>query len=536
MIKKLFLGIPKRILLVNILFTIIWGLMNAYLTTALAQITAVNIDEAKYLQAAFFFVIYIVLWEAVEFVCDACAGIQNAHVRNESFRTYYKKIYLTKPETLQHENTGYVAGILTQLIQQKETVLFDWLVAGISIVYVIYLAIYISMYSIWFTVLILVLTAIGLLIRLVCSKKIESPFREMTSVRGEQSRIFMDGINNIQTVQKLRALDFILKKNEALGRNNLRKTRKFIIGNEIGFTLYKGINYMLCPIGMFLALAVYRQNPEFPVVQFLSYLTIVTVQLVHNIRSIAAFIKDYGTFVTTQKEMDKLVADSSAKYTQTSIGSDFSEIALKEVAYRYQFEQNTATIRIDDFRISKGDFICITGESGQGKTTLLKLLSGMLETTGNLFVDGKETDQNIDAVYIAQDTEMLDMTLKENLSLGSEHISDNEMKKMLYEVGLGEWFENQKEGLNTLLGERGVFVSTGQRQRLNLIRGLLIDKEIYFLDEPTSNVDEKTEEKMIELIQEKLKGKTVIIVTHKEKISEICNERYLFENNCLRKL
>lgn len=534
MLKKLFIGIPKWMLVVNVIFTMVWGIMNAYLTTALAKVTAVNISGKEYQKAAFFFLIYIIVWEVVEFVCDSCDGIQNAYVRNASYKTYYRKIYLTKPETLQHENTGYIAGILTQLIQQKESLMFSLLLACISIIYIIYLTIYIGIYSVWFSVMVLLLTVLGLAIRLICTKRIEEPYRKMTSVRGEQSRIFMDGINNIQTVQKLRALDFILKKSEELGKENIKTSKRFIFENEIGFTLYKGLNYMLCPICMFIALAVFQKNPQFPVIEFMAYISIVTIQLVHNVRSIAAFIKDYGTFVTTQMEMDRLVEDRTESYTSTSIGKDFQEIILKDVTYQYTFEKNAATITIDDFHIKKGERICIMGESGQGKTTLLKLLSGMIETKGKLLVDGHETDMNIDAVYIAQDTEMLDMTLRENLSLGQENITDQEMKEMIEAVGLKDWLDGQDKGLDTLLGERGIFVSTGQRQRLNLIRGLLINKEIYFLDEPTSNVDEGTEEKMIQLIKKKLDGKTVVIVTHKCKISSICDKKYLFESNTLK--
>lgn len=162
---------------------------------------------------------------------------------------------------------------------------------------------------------------------------------------------------------------------------------------------------------------------------------------------------------------------------------------------------------------------------------MLKLLSGMIETENKLFVDGKETKKNIDAVFIAQDTEMLDMTLRENLTFGKEGISDEELISMIEEVGMGDWLEKQKDGLDTMLGERGVFVSTGQRQRLNLLRGLLMEKEIYLLDEPTSNVDDETEEKMISLINRKLKGKTIVVVTHKQKICEICDTQYFFTDN-----
>lgn len=104
---------------IGLFFTIIWGLMNSYMTVALAKVTAVSVEQKTFVGAALFFIGYILVWEAAEFVCDMCNGMQDAYVRNESYRYYYKKIYETKPSVLQKENTGYVAGILTQLIERK---------------------------------------------------------------------------------------------------------------------------------------------------------------------------------------------------------------------------------------------------------------------------------------------------------------------------------------------------------------------------------------------------------------------------------
>jgi len=531
MLKKIFLGVPKKLLICNACFTVIWGVMNAYLTVALAKISAANIERREFLMAAFFFIGYILIWEGVEFICDYSDGIGNAYIRNGNYAYYFKKLYFTKPEALQRGNTGYIAGILTQLIERKCVMLFGFLLSGISVIYIIYLIIYIGTYSLWFSLIVFILALLGIIVRLRCSVLIEKSLRKMTVVRGEQTRIFMDGINNISTVQKLRGLKFIEDKASVYQKQNLEATRHYTIGNEIGFCLYKTINYLLCPICMFVALYLYSNNPQFPIVEFMVYLSIVTVQLVHNVKNIAGFIKDYNLFSASQKEMDKIIEEQSSLYTSTSIGSEFETIAMKDIAYQYDTSQGAITIEIPDFHIKKGEKICITGESGQGKTTLLKILSGMLETDGKLFVDGCSITKNIDAVYIAQDTEMLDMTLRDNLTFGNTFLSDETLIKMLGDVGMMEWYVKQEKGLETLLGERGVFVSTGQRQRLNILRGLLIEKEIYQLDEPTSNVDDATEEKMIHLIEESLAGKTVIIVTHKEKIRKICDREYYFKDN-----
>lgn len=534
MFKKLFSGIPKKLLIPSVIFTLIWSFMNSYMTVALSKTTSAHLVKSEFIQAAIFFIVYILLWELLEFILDCMHGVIQAYVSNSSYDYYYEKLYYTKPESLQRGNTGYIAGILTQLIEKKSTLLNSLLLATVSFIYILYLMVYITHYSIWFSIIILALSLLSIAIRMICSRFLSLHLKRMTVVKGEQTRIFMDGINNISTVQKLRGLDFIMHKSRNVQRENLQATRRYLVGNELGFTLYKTVNYLLCPICMFVALALYKKNSSFPIVEFMSYLSLITIQLVFNNRNISGFIRDYNIFCASQREMDGIIRDQSKIYTTTSISDTFHEIAVHSLEYQYDSNEEALTITIPEFHIYKGERICITGESGQGKTTILKILSGIIETTDTMFLDGKPLNQNIDAVYIAQDTEMLDLTLRENLAFGNKAISDEQLYEMLDAVGMTDWLSKQEKGLDTLLGERGVFVSTGQRQRLNVVRGLLINKEIYFLDEPTSNVDDVTETKMIELIDTYLKGKTVIIVTHKEQICMICDRRYIFEENRMK--
>lgn len=214
---------------------------------------------------------------------------------------------------------------------------------------------------------------------------------------------------------------------------------------------------------------------------------------------------------------------------------DFHKAEIKDCTYSYtdQFDSKV-TIEIPHFEILRGDIVCIHGESGQGKTTLLHILSKEI-ANNNVYINGEKSNKRLDCAFIAQDTEILDMSLRDNLTLGND-IPAYKLCEYIEYVGMGDWFNNQENGLDTILGERGVFVSTGQRQRLNLIRGLLMkDKEIYLLDEPTSNVDDETERKLVELIYSVLKGKTVVIVTHRPAIRKICNKSYIFRNGVLHR-
>ena len=92
----------------------------------------------------------------------------------------------------------------------------------------------------------------------------------------------------------------------------------------------------------------------------------------------------------------------------------------------------------------------------------------------------------------------------------------------------------KEKGLDTIVGEKGVKLSAGQKQRLNIIRGILIDKDLYFFDEPTSNLDALSEEKITNMIDKYLKNKTYVIVTHRPRLKELCNKHYIFENHMMK--
>lgn len=100
-------------------------------------------------------------------------------------------------------------------------------------------------------------------------------------------------------------------------------------------------------------------------------------------------------------------------------------------------------------------------------------------------------------------------------------------------VEMGFVFE---DGIDTIVGEKGLKLSTGQKRRINILRSYLMNKEIYILDEPTSNLDKYTEEIVVDFILKYFQYKTLIIATHNEKINKVCNKFYRFENHELIKL
>lgn len=153
---------------------------------------------------------------------------------------------------------------------------------------------------------------------------------------------------------------------------------------------------------------------------------------------------------------------------------------------------------------------------------------------GNIYFDNKPVkNTRPDVVYISQDVELFDMSIRENLTLG-KNISEKRLIQMFEDAGLKEWYDGLEKGLDEIVGEKGVKLSAGQRQRLNIIRGILIDKDVYFFDEPTSALDKESEVKIVNMIDKYLNDKTYIIVTHRESIKRLCSKHYIFENHTMK--
>ena len=254
-------------------------------------------------------------------------------------------------------------------------------------------------------------------------------------------------------------------------------------------------------------------------------------KLYSNLNSLVKLIDTIVRFKGGKDQLDDYFKSSK----DIKIVDDFERVKLNDTIFFYT--KNSTKIKIPEFVLNKGDRISIMGESGQGKTTTMNILAGLYPLEyGKLTIDGKEQkDIRLDLVFVSQEVDLFDLSIKDNLCLGKE-ILDSKILELIDEAGLMDWYKELPEGLDTKVGERGIKLSAGQKQRLNLIRGILIDKELYFFDEPTSNLDSVSEEKITNMIEKYLKNKTFVIVTHRSKLKELCNRHYIFENHIMKEI
>ena len=227
-------------------------------------------------------------------------------------------------------------------------------------------------------------------------------------------------------------------------------------------------------------------------------------------------------------------SSNKVNINKKNICANFSkELILDSVGFKYP---NSRDIQIKDINIniSKGESVAIIGPSGGGKTTLANIILGLLRPVeGKVLLDGKdiyEDDVDISRIigFVPQDVFLLDDTIKNNIAFGVDenNIEDNTIWELLEQAQLKEFVSNLPNGLNTLVGEKGIRFSGGQRQRIAIARALYNNPSIIIFDEATSALDSDTESAIIESIEQLKNSKTLIIIAHRLNTIKNCDKIY----------
>ena len=177
-------------------------------------------------------------------------------------------------------------------------------------------------------------------------------------------------------------------------------------------------------------------------------------------------------------------------------------------------------------RISKNEFICFVGESGVGKTTIIDLISGILEPeNGEIIIDGNKLDESNKFIwqknigYVSQNTILYNGSIKENISiLENDKVDDLKINNAIYFSKLEEFIKSKKEGLDFIISEKGSNLSGGQIQRLGIARSLYNDPQVLILDEFTSALDQKTQLDILNSIESLIGKKTIITISHNKAV------------------
>ena len=211
----------------------------------------------------------------------------------------------------------------------------------------------------------------------------------------------------------------------------------------------------------------------------------------------------------------------------------FGNIVLEHLNFKYEQSENLVLSNIN-VKISSGEAVGLVGQSGSGKSTLIDIMLGLLEPqNGSVLING-QTIENIKQSwqkqigYIPQTIFLMDDSLRRNIAIGiaDDEIDEAAIVEALKSAQLEEFVASLPEGLDTVVGERGVRLSGGQRQRIGIARALYHQPSVLVLDEATSSLDTETEHGVMQAVQALQGDKTVIIVAHRLSTVEYCDRLY----------
>jgi len=213
------------------------------------------------------------------------------------------------------------------------------------------------------------------------------------------------------------------------------------------------------------------------------------------------------------------------------------QLTFNDISFKHLTGKNNALNHIN-FSVSKGETIAFVGPSGSGKTTLVKLLVGLYQPVeGNVFynnISGKEI--NLDQLrekigFVTQDTQLFSGTIRENLQFVKPNASDEECLKVLRQAACHTLLARADKGLDSVIGEGGVKVSGGEKQRLSIARALLRNPDILVFDEATSSLDSITEEEITATIKDvsKLSEQITILIAHRLSTIRHADRIYVLE-------
>lgn len=245
--------------------------------------------------------------------------------------------------------------------------------------------------------------------------------------------------------------------------------------------------------------------------------------------AIASIGNFYATIVAavgaTDRIMDILELESEVTVTKTphSVGSKFiGKIQYDKVHFSYPTRKDVEVLKGISLDIQPGQKIALVGASGAGKSTIVQLLLRFYELdSGRILVDGKDINAYDISAYrkniavVPQEVLLFGGTIRENIAYGKPDASPEEIQEAAEKANAWEFISNFPEGLDTVVGERGVKLSGGQRQRVAIARAILRDPAILLLDEATSSLDAESEKLVQDALNLLMEGRTSIIIAHR---------------------
>jgi len=330
-----------------------------------------------------------------------------------------------------------------------------------------------------------------------------------------------DSFSNVQIVKSCAAESFQNEKIEKGFREDFKEIFRDFIELWYYLHLWQDVFYALSFIAVFgSAILLLSRGVLSPgkLVMFLGYLGLARMPL----KALGFHWKSFRTGITTIKRVEELLNIEKEDFNKKGkmLEDPRGKVEFKKIGFGYK--ERKLILKDISFIAKAGQKIALVGGSGEGKTTLVDLISLYFKPRkGKIFLDDINI-QDLDLhflrriiAYVPQEISLFNDTIKNNIRYGKPAATDKEIVAVAKASNSHEFIKSFDKGYDSLVGERGIKLSTGQKQRIAIARALIRDPKILILDEATSSLDSESEKLVQEALERLIKGRTTFIVAHR---------------------
>lgn len=391
---------------------------------------------------------------------------------------------------------------------------------------------------------ILAIFIVSIVLMMAYSACIQAPLRRAVentfAASSQKNAILVEGLAGLETVKMLGAESHVQRSwEDAVGYIATWSARSRFLSSSVNQVAYLVQN--LAVVALVVA-GVYAISVGKLTQGGLVALVILSRQVVGPVAQVANLATRFHRAKEAYKTLDdimKLPVERPAGKTFLHRTRFHGGIGVRGLSFAYPGQSVNALNNIT-LNIEPGEKVGIIGPIGSGKTTLGKLLLGLFEP-GSGMVTMDDTDlRQIDPAelrhyvgYVPQDISLFKGTVRENLTLGAEDVDDHSIMRAAELAGVGEFVKKHPLGFDMEVAEFGRGLSGGQRQCVAIARALLLDPPVLVLDEPTSNMDSRSELRLKNNLAEGAKEKTMILITHRASLLELVDRIIVIDNGAV---
>lgn len=373
----------------------------------------------------------------------------------------------------------------------------------------------------------------GIIIQKIIARSMEETF----TIKNKKSSYLAELVTGLENIKGIIAEGRMQKNWEFLSAEHAKTARSSSFLSSFAtsfFQLVQNLNYVLFVIvGTFLIIAGELTVGGLIACTILSSRAILPmVQGAGMITKFSQVKIAYNTIARIMKLPTERISDNSYISHEKLTGS----IEFKNVSFRYNADAPDVLKNVS-FKINPGDKVVILGRIGSGKSTIEKLLMGFYyPQEGNILIDNIDirqfdpSDIRSNIGYLPQDIYLFSGSIAHNILLSDRPLEQKQVDDAIRLSGITDFVNNHPKGFNTPVGEGGKWLSGGQKQAIGIARSFLHQSPILILDEPTAMMDSKTEQNLLDHINELSHDRTLIVVSHNLNFLSIANKVLLLDN------